>query len=85
MKYDNYIIRTKDYVGIFKFKSTFNFLEQERIKLRYFIPPCWFKCKKIPIKWRLVHSQFRFKKASLSLKFGSLGCWILWIKKNDSR
>ena len=27
MKYDNYIIRTKDYVGIFKFKSTFNFLE----------------------------------------------------------
>lgn len=42
MKYDNYI---KDYVGIFKFKSSFNFLEQERIKLRYFIPPCWFKCK----------------------------------------
>ena len=40
MKYDNYIIRTKDYVGIFKFKSTFNFLKQERIKLRYFIPPC---------------------------------------------
>ena len=32
MKYDNYIIRTKDYVGIFKFKSTFNFLKQERIK-----------------------------------------------------
>ena len=25
MKYDNYIIRTKDYVGIFKFKSTLIF------------------------------------------------------------